>query len=103
MSVIRDLENLVGGLKNTILIGDLNICFENERNHIIFREIERIGFSQKIKNPTHEKGGIIDHVFFFSHDNYLQSLDVGQSGQFFTDHDLLIFSEGTEIIYKIQN
>ena len=95
-SLIEELGILFDQMKNTVLIGDLNICAVNDQNHDILRGIERLGFKQKIDLPTHTEGRQIDHVYFFYQNDFLRSLEVLQSGQFFTDHDLLVVNQPTE-------
>ena len=89
--------------KKTLLVGDLNICFINERNHKILKVIEKCGFKQQVKFPTHSAGRQIDHVYYFSPSEDAPSLLVEQVGQFFTDHDMLIVKQQFKqvIIVKI--
>ena len=57
---------------------------------MIIREIEKLGFEQQLKQPTHIEGRQIDHVFLYSpHHETTPSPEVHQFGQYFTDHDLI--------------
>ena len=75
----------------TLLFGDLNICYMSERNHPILRKIESLGFKQKVQNSTHDEGRQIDHVYFFPPSLETdKSIEVNQVGQYYTDHDLML-------------
>ena len=90
---IIDIISLFNDSKKTLLVGDLNICFINERHHKILKLIEKSGFKQQVKFPTHTAGRQIDHVYYFSPSEDTPSLEVEQVGQFFTDHDMLIVKQ----------
>ena len=91
--LLMDLAALFNYNKKTLLVGDLNICFINERKHKILIEIENCGFKQQVKFPTHTAGRQIDHVYYFSPSEDTPCLVVEQVGQFFTDHDMLIVKQ----------
>ena len=98
---INDLSRLINIAKETFVLGDMNICYATDRNHIIFRELECKGFKQYISKPTHVKGNQIDHVFYYS-PNVTSTFEptVNQYGQYFTDHDLIQVVMG-EVCTKI--
>ena len=88
---LEDLMNIFDDQKKTLLVGDLNICNNSENNHEILRKLEFWGFKQKVTNPTHAEGRQIDHVFSFSPSGETEaSVRVHQTGQYFTDHDLMV-------------
>ena len=84
------------------MVGDLNICFINERQHKVLIEIEKFGFKQQIKLPTHTAGKQIDHVFYFSPSVVAPSLMVEQFGQFYTDHDMIIVKQPINQVILVQ-
>ena len=100
--LIMDLSSLFNKNKKTLLVGDLNICFINERQHKILIEIEKHGFKQQVKYPTHSAGRQIDHVYYFSPSEDTPSLEVEQVGQFFTDHDMLIVKQPTKQVIRVE-
>ena len=91
-SFLEDLLYLFNKEKETIILGDLNICYITERSHEILKAIERHGFQQKVRVPTHTDGHQMDHVLHYlppgEHITSIQT--VTQFGQYFTDHDLLL-------------
>ena len=91
---LKDLINIMDG-KQSVVIGDFNLCFLSENNHPIFKFFKECGFSQMVQYPTHIKGRMIDLVFV---DDDIFQEDVKfmltQQSPFFTDHDLISISSG---------
>ena len=71
----------------TIICGDIN-CDLNEENMDFARTLEKLGFQQIVKRPTHDMGRIIDVVFV--NQLLLGSVSVKQMGVGFSDHDCLL-------------
>ena len=88
-SFLNDLHQLFNIKKETYLVGDLNLCYVEDRTHDILHCIENMGFLQQIKYPTHIGGRQIDHVFYYSPDSAAVPPEVLQFGQYFSDHDLI--------------
>ena len=61
--IIEDLETVIDIDKITIIVGDVNFCFIDDRNHPIAKYLEANGFSQHVKQATHLQGGHIDQVY----------------------------------------
>ena len=70
--------------EETVIVGDFNLCFLDQRNHQIFRTLENLGFNQLVKKPSHIKGRLIDLVFS------KVSFEIIQQSPFFTDHDIVV-------------
>ena len=83
-----DLTSLFNPSKETLIVGDFNICYKSEKATKILKTLDTLGFSQLVKKPTHSQGRLIDHVHFFS-PGRRTTCEVEQQGQYFTDHDLL--------------
>ena len=93
---VADLKKLFDAAKKTLLVGDLNICFKEERNHFALKAIENLGFKQKVARPTHSGGRHIDHVFIFAPVLVGDfEVEVIQQSPYFTDYDLLFIIEAT--------
>ena len=76
-------------LKNTTIIGgDINLCFNKEKNNTFTTFLLSIGFSQLIKNPTHIDGGLIDHLYFHPIGEML-NITVEAFGKYYSDHDAI--------------
>ena len=63
----RDLANELRILINTdnftIICGDFNLCYIDDRNNEVTSMLEQAGFTQMVQEATHFKGGHIDHVY----------------------------------------
>ena len=88
INFVEDLCGLITSGKQTIILGDFNLCFASENSNQVFQALKSMGFQQLVKHPTHIEGRLIDLVFFFSPDPSA-CYDVQQQAQWFTDHDLI--------------
>ena len=61
--------------KVTIIAGDFNSCFVDQRDNSITKFLEDIGFSQHVSEATHLMGGHIDHVYS-NHDRNVYDVTV---------------------------
>ena len=87
---MSDILSIFKKDRETFLIGDLNICFINERCNAILQWLEELGFKQQVKEPTHTEGRQIDHIFHYSpHPNTVSFANINQFGVYFTDHDMI--------------
>ena len=85
---IDDLVSLVENSKDTLIVGDFNICYALHQFHEVFVTLTSMGFDQLVQKPTHIDGGQIDLVFLHA-SNSSMVFEVNQQAQFFTDHDLI--------------
>ena len=88
-SFLKDLIEIMDG-KQSIVLGDFNLCFLSENGHTIFKFFKECGFVQLVTDPTHMKGRMIDLVFV-DDDIFLQKVKfkLSQCSPFFTDHDVI--------------
>ena len=87
---LRDLDKLIDTSRETVLVGDFNLCYLAQRSHPIVRELESKGFIQLVKHPTHVEGRLIDLIFYFEPDRIGPiKFTTQQKGLYFTDHDML--------------
>ena len=59
----HDLKDIINKSNLTIICGDFNICYVDDRDNEVTRMLEYEGFSQLVHEATHFKGGHIDHVY----------------------------------------
>ena len=88
ITFLDDLKDLFDDNRETWVIGDFNICFHSEKDHLIFKTLASLDFKQLVMYPTHIEGRLIDLVFHFSPQS-LDLYDVKQQSPYFTDHDVL--------------
>ena len=87
---LRDLDRLIDSDRETIIVGDFNLCYTAQRSHSIFRQLEQKGFLQLVKGATHVEGRLIDLIFHFSPDRCTPTkFATQQKSLHFTDHDML--------------
>ena len=80
------LEKWIGSQKPTSVIGDVNWDFSE--NSSMKKFMTNKGFRQLIKNPTFDKGTLIDHIYvnesMYSLTNFTQ-----QDPAYYSDHDIV--------------
>ena len=90
MELASDLRKIIDFEKFTIICGDLNMCYVQERNNEVTRMLELSGFSQLVNEATHIKGGYIDHVYS-NHDQAMFQVHVSLYSPYYLckDHDAI--------------
>ena len=84
--LIESLKLMLDPRKNTIITGDFNICFnENRSNKIIAYLIEN-GFHQLVHEPTHIRGRLIDHVYWLDKTGDY-NIELERYTAYYSDHD----------------
>ena len=74
--------------KATIVCGDFNICYKKTPEDKLIKELENYGMKQLNKEPSHELGGTIDHVYY-RESNKWKEPTVERHSPYYTDHDAL--------------
>ncbi len=70
-------------MKPNLIVGDFN--FEGSENDTFVQEMKKEGFNQLVASPTHEKGGLIDHIYC-----NVQDLEHSVHSVLYSDHDALL-------------
>ena len=78
--------------KPTLIVGDMNICYQEERKNGNIQYLIENKFKQFVSGSTHFQGGHIDHVYLNDHQGKLKSIDVDMYSPYYTcrDHDALL-------------
>ena len=95
--LIHDVSSMISSEKQTLIVGDFNLCYISDYSHQLFEALRVQGFQQIVKNPTHIEGRLIDLVFINNLDLDI-TYEVEQQAQFFTDHDLIEVKKGSVIL-----
>ena len=83
---LTDFASKIGAFeKNAILIGDFN--FNELETNTFTKALERKCFQQVVKEPTHEKGGLLDHVYISQ--ELIEKISVTILHVYFSDHPVL--------------
>ena len=82
--------------KTTLVCGDVNICFKSDRNNKLIKNLEDNGFDQYVREATHIKGGLIDHVYV-KQGSTVVDVDVCLYSPYYCakDHDALLLTINT--------
>ena len=81
------IQYVVDPLMSTILTGDTNIDISRESGEQFVEFMNNLGFSQLVKFPTHDKGGVLDHVYVTK--DLLERVSVTQTAVYFSDQQLI--------------
>ena len=80
----------INSRKTTVILGDFNICYNENRSHPLIKMILELGFQQLVTQATHFQGGLIDHIYFRNGEPPMD-IDVAMYSPYYTakDHDAL--------------
>ena len=86
--IAKHLLKLIDLEKITVICGDFNICFKDDRQNWLIKFLEELGFQQLNREATHIAGGHIDHVYV----NKQADVDVSLYSPYYCakDHDALL-------------
>ena len=76
----------------TLIVGDINICYEKQREDKNIMFLEANNFEQLVKGATHFLGGHIDHAHFKDPEVKFENVKLEQYSPYYTarDHDALL-------------
>ena len=63
-ALVEHVKTMIKSGVTTVVFGDFNICYLSNKNNKLRKYRERVGFSQLIKEATHMKGRLLDHMYF---------------------------------------
>ena len=87
---VKVLDRLIGMLhpeKATLITGDFNICSLKNPNNTISKGLKNKGFDQIMREPTHIRGGHIDHVYWKAGTNKWKDPILERYSPYYSDHD----------------
>ena len=90
------LQYVVDTSRPTIVCGDTNIDISKERGRGFVEFMENLGFTQLVAQPTHARGGLLDHVWVT--EELRDKVEVKQEAIYFSDHDILTIKILLEIL-----
>ena len=83
-----ELIDFIDVAKTVLIVGDFNMNImkiSNSFTKVLEEDFEGVGFKQLVARPTHQEGGLIDHIYFLSTKNsckFYESYPV-----FWSDHN----------------
>ena len=88
----NSLESFLRLRKPTLLTGDFNICFKQNRNNFLTRNIEKLGFKQLVTKATHVMGGLIDHAYWKDESEIWLVPEIEKFSPYYSDHDAILIT-----------
>ena len=86
VEVLETVKNLLTTGIPTLISGDFNICFIENKSNRLIEGLLSIGFKQLVHEPTHIKGRHIDHVYFQDLTDSMR-LTLERYSPYYSDHD----------------
>ena len=87
--LLRHITDMIKEEKATIILGDFNICYQTIKNNKISKYLVNNGFKQFVDEPTHIKGGHIDHLYFKPSKTFCASPSMYRYTPYYSDHDAI--------------
>ena len=89
----ESLKGVLNPTKFTMICGDLNLCYIENRDNEVTRMLEQNGFAQLVHAATHFKGGHIDHVYS-NHKAEEYQVDIKLYSPYYLadDHDAILIT-----------
>ena len=90
------LKNLIEPTKKTIVVGDTNLNYQQQKNQRFVRMMtEELGFQQCVTQPTFDRlppvyPSLLDHVYVSS--GLKEMVKIEQKCVYFSDHDVILVS-----------
>ena len=89
--VLKTIKRLFKDTRRTLIVGDFNLCYNENIHNPMIQELLAIGFQQLVHEPTHVRGRIIDHAYIRDPSRRLK-LYVERYSPYYSDHDALCIS-----------
>ena len=83
---LESLKSVVEVSRSTIITGDFNLCFNENRSSKVIDYLLGIGFNQLVQEPTHIKGRLIDHAYWLDENEHF-NIELERYSPYYTDHD----------------
>ena len=88
----ESLEFFLRRRKPVLLTGDFNVCFNQNRNNALTKNIEKLGFKQLVTKATHVMGGLIDHVYWKDDNDEWKAPVIEMYSPYYSDHDTILIT-----------
>ena len=91
--LLRDhLKNLIDSRRITLVCGDFNMCYIDNRKNRTTTFLLDSGFKQLVEEATHIDGGHIDHAYLRTQENIQVHADIYSPYYTSNDHDAICLS-----------
>ena len=89
VELLTELRKMLQPGRPTLITGDFNLCYMTNINNRMGQGLENQQFRQLVKEPTHIRGGHIDHVYFRDDTNEWEQPVLERYSPYYSDHDCL--------------
>ena len=84
-------QNIISEKQRLNLItGDFNLCYFKNKSTSFFSNMNKLGFQQLIKEPTHIQGGHIDHCYWRKDGHNTEQPETERYSPYYSDHDAIL-------------
>ena len=91
--LLRDhLKNLIDNKRMTLVCGDFNMCYVENRKNRTTTFLLNSGFKQQVEEATHIDGGHIDHAYLRTEEKIHVHTDIHSPYYTSKDHDAICLS-----------
>ena len=91
--LVSKIAKEVSKEKDTIIFGDFNINYLQEKSNTVSVGLETLGFKQLVQVPTHDCGGLIDHVYYRAFNPLREKhIELFIHSVYYSDHDGILFT-----------
>ena len=71
-----------------MIVGDFNLCYKENGNNRLIKELEELGFKQLIHEHTHIRGRTIDHAYLLE-EKRTMNIVIERYSPYYNDHDAI--------------
>ena len=86
LELLEQLKKQIKAGRPTLITGDFNICFMQNFSNRMIHGLLSLGFDQLVHEPTHIRGGHIDHAYFLDPSERLKPI-IERYSPYYSDHD----------------
>ena len=86
IQLLESLKSVLDVGRSTIITGDFNLCFRENRGNKIIDYLLGVGFNQIVRDPTHIKGRVIDHAYWLDI-KQKYNVELERYSPYYSDHD----------------
>ena len=87
LELLNNMVDMMSSGKPLLITGDFNICVLNHRNNRMSKGLIQNGFTQLVREPTHIRGGHIDHVYWRDSIGVWKEPHLELYCPYYSDHD----------------
>ena len=87
VELLSHLKDMMTKEKSLLITGDFNICFHTISNNRMSKGLDKLGFSQLVKEATHIRGGHIDHAYWRDENGVWKNPELERYSPYYSDHD----------------